>query len=163
MRMRFATLPTLLVAGLMFAGPLPIATPTAEAASLASLDGAWRGGGKLRLKGGKSERLRCRAYYNSKGGGKRLGMAVRCASPSYKIELRSQLAVAGSRVTGNWEERNFNATGSLFGSSRPGRLTLSVSGSVKATLFVTYSGRRQNLRLSGKVGSFRGLTLAFRK
>lgn len=163
MKLKLFTLPALFLTAFVFAGPLQGAAPSAEAANLASLDGAWRGGGKLRLEGGKSEQLRCRAYYNAKNGGKRLGMAVRCASPSYKIELRSKLAVAGNRVTGSWEERNFNAAGVMFGSSRPGRLTLSVSGSVKATLFVTYSGSRQSLRLSGNVGRFRGLTLAFRK
>ncbi len=135
----------------------------ARAASLSALGGTWRGGGKLRLEGGKSERLRCRAYYNPKSGGKRLGMAIRCASTSYKIELRSQLAVAGNKVTGSWEERNFNATGTLFGSSRPGRLTLSVSGSVKAKLHVSYGGRRQNVRLTGDIGGFRGISLALRR
>ena len=136
---------------------------TASAAKFNALGGVWSGGGKLRIAGGRSERLKCKGYYNPKGGGVRLGMAIRCASTSYKLELRSQLKVSGSRVTGSWEERNFNATGQIIGSSRPGRLALSASGSVSAGLFVTYGKKRQTVRLSGKFGSFRGLTLVLRR
>ena len=146
-----------------FAAPTDDLGHQAQAATLGVLGGAWSGGGKLRLSSGKAERLRCRAYYNPKSGGKRLGMAIRCASTSYKIELRSRLQVRGSRVSGSWEERNFNATGTVSGSSRPGRLTLSTSGSVSAKLFISYGARRQNVRITGDLGSFRGMTLVLRK
>lgn len=135
----------------------------AEAAGVQALGGSWRGNGRLNLAGGKSERLRCRAYYTPKQKGARLGMAIRCASPSYKIEIRSKLDISGKRVSGSWEERNFNATGALSGTSRPGRLALSVSGAVKAGLFVSYSTSRQNVRLTGSFGSFRSLLLTLRK
>ncbi|MGI9423044.1 MAG: hypothetical protein ACR2PA_07615 [Hyphomicrobiaceae bacterium] len=145
------------------AGPIDGFNVGAHAANLGSLGGAWSGGGKLRLAGGKSERLRCRAYYNPKNGGKNLGMAIRCASTSYKIELRSRLQVRGSRVSGSWEERNFNATGTVRGSSRPGRLALSTSGGVNARLFISYGARRQNVRITGDIGIFKGITLVLRK
>ena len=136
---------------------------SAQAATVGALGGSWRGGGRLNLKGGKSERLRCRAYYTPRNQGAKLGMAIRCASPSYKIEIRSKLDINGKRVNGSWEERNFNATGSLSGTSRPGRLALSINGAVKAGLFLTYSGSRQNVRLTGSFGSFRSLLLTLRK
>ncbi len=137
--------------------------PSAKAAPIGALGGSWRGSGRLNLKGGKSERLRCRAYYTPKNKGARLGMAIRCASPSYKIEIRSKLDINGKRVNGSWEERNFNATGSLSGTSRPGRLALSINGAVQAGLFLTYSGSRQNVRLTGNFGSFKSLLLTLRK
>lgn len=137
--------------------------PSALAAPIAALGGSWRGSGRLNLKGGKSERLRCRAYYTPRNKGARLGMAIRCASASYKIEIRSKLDINGKRVNGSWEERNFNATGSLSGTSRPGRLALSINGAVRAGLFLTYSGSRQNVRLTGDFGSFRSLLLTLRK
>lgn len=136
---------------------------SAEAANIGSLAGSWRGNGRLNLKGGKSERLRCRAYYTKRSGGARMGMAIRCASASYKIEIRSKLNINGKRVSGSWEERNFNATGSLSGTSRPGRLALSISGAVKAGLFLTYGGSRQNVRLTGNFGIFRSMQLTLRK
>ncbi|MEM7748249.1 MAG: hypothetical protein AAF346_08345 [Pseudomonadota bacterium] len=134
-----------------------------QAAPVGALGGSWSGGGRLNLKGGKSERLRCRAYYTPKNKGAKLGMAIRCASPSYKIEIRSKLDIKGKQVNGSWEERNFNATGSLSGTSRPGRLALSINGAVRAGLFLTYSGSRQNVRLTGNFGSFRSLLLTLRK
>jgi len=136
---------------------------TAQAAGVGSLGGTWRGNGRLNLSNGKSERLRCRAYYTPKNKGAKRGMAIRCASPSYKIEIRSKLNISGKRVSGSWEERNFNATGSLSGTSRPGRIALSVSGAVKAGLFLSYSSSRQNVRLTGNFGAFRSLLLTLRK
>lgn len=138
-------------------------TPGAMAASVAALGGSWRGNGRLNLKGGKSERLRCRAYYTPRNKGSNMGMAIRCASPSYKIEIRSKMRINGKSVSGSWEERNFNAAGSLSGTSRPGRLALSINGAVSAGLFLTYSGRRQNIRLTGNFGSFKSLLLTLRK
>lgn len=143
--------------------PLQNQTAQAKAAALGSLGGAWRGSGRMRLGGGKTERLRCRAYYRPRAGGTRLGMAIRCASASYKIELRSQLAVRGRRVTGSWEERTFNAGGRILGTSRPGRLTLAVSGSVNAKLLISYRGRTQSVRLITNISGFKGMTIALSK
>ena len=138
-------------------------TATAKAATFSDLNGTWRGGGKLKLASGRSERLRCRAYYTPKEGGKRLGMAVRCASTSYKFELRAQLTVKGSRVSGSWEERNFNSSGRVNGSLRRGRMALSARGSLRAGLFVTYNRNRQTVRMTGKFDNFRGMSLSFRR
>lgn len=138
-------------------------SPAAKAASIGSLGGSWRGTGRLNLKSGKSERLRCRAYYTLRNKGARLGMAIRCASPSYKIEIRSKLNIAGKRVSGTWEERNFNASGTVSGTSRPGRLALSVNGAVKAGLFLSYGASRQNVRVTGDFGVFKSLSLTLRK
>ena len=157
---------TVILASLLVAPQLnpPVGSGhSAQAAGVGVLGGTWRGNGRLNLEGGKYERLRCRAYYTSKNKGAKLGMAIRCASPSYKIEIRSKLNIAGKSVSGSWEERNFNAAGSLTGTSRPGRLALSVNGAIKAGLFLTYSGSRQNVRLTGNFGSFRGLQLTLRK
>ena len=136
---------------------------SAKAANIGSLGGTWRGTGRLNLKGGKSERLRCRAYYTPRNKGARLGMAIRCASPSYKIEIRSKLNISGKSVNGTWEERNFNASGTVSGTSRPGRLALSVSGAVKAGLFLSYGSSRQNVRVTGDFGVFKSLLLTLRK
>ncbi len=147
---------------------IPLITPSvgldrASAGSFNSLSGAWRGSGRLNLAGGKSERLSCRAYYNPKSGGSQLGMAVRCASPSYKFELRAQLSLSGNRVSGSWEERNFNVAGSASGTLRPGRMSLVATGSVQAGITVSYSGRSQSVSMRGNIGSFRGISLSFRK
>jgi len=54
--------------------------------------GSWRGGGQMELSEGKTERLKCNAYYT--GGGSRLGVAIRCQSEISNIEFRSSAKAA---------------------------------------------------------------------
>jgi len=82
-----------------------IMTAQAHAQSpLAGLSGSWSGSGSIQLANGKRERMRCRAYYTARDGGNNLGMAIRCAAPGYKIELRSRLRYSSGRVSGSWNE-----------------------------------------------------------
>src|SRR5262249_59788042 len=76
--------------------------------------GSWRGGGQMELSEGKTERLKCNAYYT--GGGSRLGVAIRCQSEISNIEFRSKLSQSGGRINRTWEERTYNAEGNA---SRP--------------------------------------------
>ena len=57
-----------------------------------------------------------RAFYTTKDDGAGLGLAIRCASTSNKIELRATLIYSGGKISGKWEERQFNAGGSVTGS-----------------------------------------------
>src|SRR4029453_6093174 len=55
--------------------------------------GPGRGSGQIQLSQGKSERLKCNAYYT--GGGSTLGMGIRCQSESSNGEIRSKLSPSG--------------------------------------------------------------------
>jgi hypothetical protein len=125
-----------------FAAVLMVLSPVSTMAQdgVAALAGNWSGSGQLRLDDGRSERLSCRANYSAREGGASIGMSIRCASPSYRIELRSSMRVAGGRVSGTWEERAFNAGGSLSGRSSAGQLSLSFSGSLSGSMSVNYGG-----------------------
>ncbi|MGC2410994.1 MAG: hypothetical protein WA441_13625 [Methyloceanibacter sp.] len=131
-----AALAVLVQAGHSHADPSPFDT----------LLGSWGGSGEIRLDQGKMERIKCNAYYT--GGGAELGMAIRCSSESYKIEIRSKLSYSGGRLTGNWEERTFNAQGSAVGTATPDKITLSISGGVTGTMQVSYSKSRQSVSIS---------------
>jgi hypothetical protein len=131
-----AALAVLVQAGHSYADPSPFDT----------LLGSWGGSGEIRLDQGKMERIKCNAYYT--GGGAELGMAIRCSSESYKIEIRSKLSYSGGRLTGNWEERTFNAQGSAVGTATPDKITLSISGGVTGTMQVSYSKSRQSVSIS---------------
>ena len=92
----------LLAAVAMTAALLLISTDGTEADTGNSFDvllGSWRGGGQMELSEGKTERLKCNAYYT--GGGSRLGVAIRCQSEISKIEFRSKLSQSGGRINGN--------------------------------------------------------------
>jgi hypothetical protein len=122
-------------------------TPSQEvkASPFDTLLGTWRGSGNVQLNSGM-ERLTCNAYYT--GGGSQLGMAIRCKSDSSNVEIRSKLSLSGTRITGNWEERTYNASGSASGTAKPGRISITVSGSIRVSMVVNYSSSRQSVSIS---------------
>ncbi|CAN0390326.1 unnamed protein product, partial [Phaeothamnion confervicola] len=121
--------------------------PARAEGTISNLAGSWSGGGQLRLDDGRTERLSCRANYSPRDGGSGLGMSIRCASQSYKIELRSSMRVDSGRVSGTWEERSFNAGGSLSGRSTSGQLSVSFIGSMSGSLSVSYGGSSQRVSI----------------
>lgn len=132
---------------------LAILTPVLDAAPrnpVSTLKGSWKGGGSFKLADGTSERISCNAYYT--GGGTQLGLAILCSSSANKIHMRGKVSFSGSRVSGTWEERTYNAEGRLSGKSTSGKLSMSISGNVRGSMNVTYGARKQNVHIS-TVGS----------
>ncbi len=112
-----------------------------------SLLGTWTGSGKLVLQGGQWENIKCNAYYT--GGGSKLRLVVRCASSSYRVEIRSKLTRAGDKISGTWEERTYNAAGSVSGRTLGNRLSFSISnGGFSGSMFVSYGGPEQLVSVS---------------
>ena len=125
--------------------------------------GTWRGSGRIRLQGGRSNRISCRAYYTVRRGGSRLGLAIRCASTSNKIELRAVVFDNGGRLSGTWEERTFNASGAVTGNVRPGRLSMSVNGAITGSMNISYSGSRQSVDISTAGSQLQGISITLRR
>jgi hypothetical protein len=147
-----------LLAALALAG----GSPEAKAGSpFATLAGTWSGQGKVRLEGGKSESIRCRAYYTTSNGGSGLGMAIRCASASNKIEMRANLNYANGAVSGSWEERTYNAAGNVSGQATSSRMTLTIhGGGLDGHMSVRLGGSSQSVSISTTGSTFRGLDLS---
>ncbi|MEL6871858.1 MAG: hypothetical protein AAFO62_03485 [Pseudomonadota bacterium] len=125
-----------------------------------NIGGTWSGSGSARLSSGETERLRCRAYYNPKQGGSKLGLAIRCASRDNRIELRSQLNYANGLVSGNWTERNYNASGSLTGRARPGRISLNIRGGLTGSVTMSYGGASQTVSIRTSTTSLRSVNIS---
>src|SRR5690606_5082509 len=107
------------------AAVLLFAATAARAASPCEiLRGTWAGSGNVQFEGARSERLRCNAYYTNSGGGDVLGLAIRCASASNRIEIRGRLNYHNGNVSGTWEERTFNASGTATGRASDSRVSL---------------------------------------
>ena len=135
----------------------PWPSSRAAAGPFDTLLGSWRGNGQIRLSDGRTERLKCNAYYT--GGGSQLGMAIRCQSESSSVEIRSKLSQTGGRISGTWEERTFNATGTASGQATSDRINLQISGGVTGTMQVSYSGSRQSVAISTQGIALKSVTI----
>jgi hypothetical protein len=122
--------------------------------------GSWSGTGQVHLEQGKSEQISCRAYYNTKAEGSDLALAVRCASTSYKIEMRAALSQQDGKVTGHWEERTFNAAGAVSGRATASSLTLAINGAVTGTMSVTSGEAGQRIEIKTVGAGLAGVSIS---
>lgn len=142
---------TRLAAAALCGAALLAPSARAEAANpFPQLNGTWSGSGQVQFDQSKTEQIMCKAYYTVKSAGSGLALAIRCASSSYKIEMRANLDQRGDRVIGKWEERTFNAEGSIAGRATDRNLTLAISGAVSGSMSVAIgpSGHRVDIRTS---------------
>lgn len=141
------------------------ATPVALAQSgaFASFAGSWSGSGQIRLEGGQREGIRCSANYVPRSGGMGLGLSLRCASASGRVELRATLSASGGRVSGSWEERSYNIAGQISGTASGGNLRLSFTGGgVSGSMTVTTTGGSQSISLRTD-SALQGVTVSLRR
>ena len=151
-------------AALLAALAIAPATVTAQGrgGAFAGLSGSWSGNGQVKFDGGQTEAVKCVAYYKDRDGGAGVGLAVRCSSASGGgIELRANLAAAGSAVTGTWEERKYNAGGNLTGQSEGNRISLVIDGGgLSGTMTVTTNGGKQALAFVSQGSVLQGVNIA---
>lgn len=140
-----------LAASFLFGGAAEAASP------FTLLHGTWSGSGRIEFENGQSERLRCTAYYTTSGGGNTLGLAIRCASPSNRIEVRGRLNYNNGRVAGAWEERSFNASGTASGQASDNRISLRLSGTIPGTMHVNVSKSRQSVAINTQASGLRAI------
>ncbi len=149
------------VAAASVAAVLLIGVPAVAGSPFSSLVGAWSGSGTAHLEGGKSERLSCKGYYSG-AGVNQLKLNIICANPSTKIELRSVLTYAGGHVSGTWEERNYNQTGTISGTASDEKLVLTITGNgLSGFLSVSIGGSNQSVSLSTKGSTLKGVNITF--
>ena len=135
-----------------------------KSAPFLDLNGAWTGAGQIRLEGGKTERVTCKAYYTPKNEGAGIGIAVRCASTSYSIDLRSNLESINGRVTGSWEERVFNANGNVTGRASNGNVSVAISGGgLSGSMSVSFGGTSQQVSITTSGTALKGVSISLSK
>jgi hypothetical protein len=144
---------------------LVLVAPSASAGgTFSAIAGSWAGAGKVHLAGGQSEAIKCKAYYIAKAGGAGLSMAIRCAAPSHKIDMRANLETAGNGLTGNWEERQFNAAGTVKGRASEGEIKLNITGGgFEGLMTVKLNGATQDVSISTQGTGFTGVQIQMAK
>lgn len=130
------------------AGNAGIARAEPPGQILTRLSGTWTGNGQVTFEKGQTEQLVCRAYYATKSERTSMGLAIRCASASYKFEMRATLNFEGTQVSGSWEERTFNAAGTVEGSVGESNLQLAIAGVLSGAMSVKVdaAGHRVDFR-----------------
>ncbi len=112
-----------------------------------TLVGTWNGSGQIKLDNGRSEALKCRAFYTQKESDS-LGIALRCASASNKIELRASISQQRGGIDGSWEERTFNAAGTVKGTASASRINLVITGGTfSGSMNVSITGSRHSVSI----------------
>jgi hypothetical protein len=106
---------------------------------LAHFAGTWSGNGKITVKDGTSERIRCRSTNSAKGNA--LTLSMRCASDSYKFDLASDIGAEGANISGSWNETSRGVVGSLSGKISGNNITATATSvGVTAGLSIRTSG-----------------------
>jgi hypothetical protein len=146
------------------AGDKAPAIGDAKTSPFAALPGRWVGDGRLGLKNGKIETVKCRATYFLSDDSKQLKQNIRCASASGKIEVKSVVVHNGDKLTGTWNELMYNLGGELSGAVTPRGFRISVKGSgLTANMDVIVMNERQIVEIQFFNSSLRGLTLVLKK
>ena len=126
-----------------------------------SMSGFWMGPGRIEFDGGSSEALLCKAYYATEDQVDRLSIVLRCASPSQKIELRAKLLAQGSNLSGTWEERTFNASGTVTGQAMDRQITLAVDGGgFTASMLVVQDEGQQSVSIATQGVGFKNVSVS---
>jgi len=140
-----------------------MALPAAAASPFDMLAGSWSGNGKATFDNGQSEALRCSAMYRSLGNGAQLRLAIRCASASAKVDLRATLAHAGGRVSGNWEERTYNAGGTVSGTASGSSVRMAFTGGIGGTMSLSVSRSSHQVSINAAGSSLRTVSMSLSK
>jgi hypothetical protein len=125
-----------------------------------SLAGTWNGSGTANFEGGTKESLRCKGYYTNGSGGANLGLSIRCANASAKVELRANLNYANGAVTGEWEERTYNQSGTVNGKASSNKLTLAISGGIQGSMAVSVGGKSHSVNVSTSGPVLKGINIS---
>jgi hypothetical protein len=123
-----------------------LSAPPAHAQStFTSMGGAWSGNGRVHLRGGTQERIRCRASYDPSSGGQSLKLELRCASDAWNFDLSGSIVQNGISISGTWFESVNRVGGRITGQYNGGLIQARAEGDVvTALLTVKTMGARQS-------------------
>ncbi len=145
-----------------FCGTFGCIPPATAEGAFGTFSGRWVGNGQLNMSDGKVEHLKCISTYFPSNDGSQLKMSVRCASTGYKIDAVGHLAAHGNSISGTFEERNYNSSGSISGTANGGNISAFIrGGDFSASLSVSGGGAQVEMRPQG--GAVRSVTMHFHK
>ncbi len=151
MRAKFAALAVPVIAAVMILSSLTTTHALEEDRGKGPFEpllGWWQGTGRLFMKGGKHEPVKCRATYRWNDEEAKLLQSVRCATAGGKVEVKSEIGHVGSELSGTWKELIYELSGDLTGKINDAGFKVSVSGAtLKANMDVMVKGTKQIIEI----------------
>lgn len=137
----------------------------AEDGPFAGLSGSWTGDGTVTMADGSHERIRCSANYSVPPMGKSLNQGLKCASDSYRFDVKSNVFVEdGGTLRGTWSEATNQVQGNVSGRVSPGHIETSVSSQAfSAHLTVTTQGGKQSVSILPQNTDVKTVTIEMRR
>lgn len=142
-----------------------VATPAVPVGpAFEGLPGRWMGKGLLGFKDGKRESVTCRVTYFVSDDRNGLKQNIRCASPSGKVEVKSEVKNDGGKLSGTWSELIYNLTGELTGEVTAKGLRVYVKApDLNASMDVIVKGTKQIVEINFNSATLIGMTLVLDK
>jgi hypothetical protein len=93
-----------------------------------ALAGRWAGPATLVPDSGPNQAYSCVVTYFPADNGARLTQNLRCKSENYQFDGTTQLQIAGSKITGRWQDKINNLDGIVNGTVKPDGFDILLSG-----------------------------------
>lgn len=128
------------------------------------LVGRWVGEGRLGVRNGATEQVKCRVTYIHQKPEEPLQQTIRCASAGGSVEVRSWVTHADGKLSGTWEELERKWKGEIEGTVTPRGFKVAVKGEdLKANMDIIVLGTKQVIEIQFIKSSLIGLTLILEK
>ena len=118
------------------------------------------------MSNGRREPIACRASYDVLGDQSKLQLNVRCASESYKFDLRGSATYSAGAIKGNWSESTRNAAGTMSGKVEGAGFEVVANGpTFTANLSLATRGEKQSITINSQdaKANLRGVTITMRR
>jgi hypothetical protein len=159
---RLIVLPLLVVAGQALSTCAPASAE--EPSPFAKVSGRWLGEGRLGIRDGPTENVKCRVTYILSEQGQQVRQTIRCATDSGSVEVQSTVTHASGALTGTWKELGRDWSGELTGSVTANGFKVAVKGTeLNANMDIIVKDARQIIEIQFIDSSLIGLTLILTK
>ena len=152
----------LMMAGQMPCGWLPALAE--EPSPFSKVAGRWLGEGRLGIREGATEQVKCRVTYILQEQGAQVRQTIRCATDSGSVEVQSTVAHASGKLTGTWKELSRDWSGELTGNVTANGFKVAVKGTeLNANMDIIVRDTRQIIEIQFIDSTLIGLTLILTK
>ena len=131
-----------------------------DASPFEKLAGRWLGEGRLGMRDGVTENVKCRVTYVVPEHARQVRQTIRCASESGSVEVQSTVMYASGTLSGSWKELSRNMSGEVTGRITPTGFKVAIQGSeLNANMDIIVKDAKQIIEIQFLNSSLIGLTI----